>query len=117
MRKPTGNAAVNASPSPKKHMAKKIAVENSRDYLKKSVAQLLVRRLVAEWVVPGVMIRRLTVSGPILDVRSCRVQVARAYVPEKLPPAEISGCKFREPDSPTWREYHRLAVPPSQIGL
>jgi hypothetical protein len=97
-------------------MAKKIAVENTRDYLKKSVAQILVRRLVAEWVVPGVMIRRLTVAAP-LDIRSCRTHLAeKPYVPEKLPPAEVSGCRFREPDSPTWREYHRSSVPPSQIG-
>jgi hypothetical protein len=98
-------------------MAKKIAVENSRDYLKKSVAQILVRRLVAEWVIPGVMIRRLNVSAPV-DIRSCRVQAPqKAYVPEKLPPAEVSGCRFREPDSATWLEYHRSSVPPSQIGL
>lgn len=96
-------------------MAKKIAVENSRDYIKKSVAELLVRRLVAEWVVPGVMIRRLTCSSQPLDIRVIRPTVAPIvqYIPETLPPAEVSGCYFEEPTSLSWVAYHRQALPPS----
>lgn len=86
-------------------MAKKIAVyepsqrvtDNPTTYVKKCVALLLIRRLVAEWVIPGVMIRRLTVSAP-LDIRSCRIQTPHnPYIPEKLPPAEVSGCHFQPP--------------------
>jgi hypothetical protein len=96
-------------------MAKKIAVEGSTDRLKKPVALLLVRRAIAEWVVPGVMIRRL--KGRARDVREV-IDVRRpAYIPPGLPPAEVSDCRFQEPTSPTWREYHRSSVPPSQIGL
>lgn len=78
-------------------MARKIAVENSREHLKKSVASLLVRRLVAEWVIPGVMIRRLTIVIVPVDVRSVRRPHAAGALPKRMPPAEVGGCRFRGP--------------------
>jgi hypothetical protein len=99
------------------NMATKVTVEGSSDSHSKTVAQLLVRRQLAEWVIRNVRIRYAVKTAKAVDIRSCRVQAPqKAYVPEKLPPAEVSGCRFREPDSATWREYHRSSVPPSQIG-
>lgn len=79
-------------------MARKIAVEGEIFHYKKSRAELLVRRLLAEWIVRGVSIRLLRVAEPA-DVRDLRTsQSAKPFIPERMPPAEVGGCHFVGPE-------------------
>lgn len=78
-------------------MARKIAVEGG-GHLKKSVAELLVRRLLAVWVVRGVSIRRLPIQEIPFEAASIRIHLpARPYIPAKMPPVEVGGCHFQGP--------------------
>lgn len=93
-------------------MARKITVVNDASHIKKSVAQLLVRRLLAEWVVINVSIRRLAVRElprMIPDWRSA----SGPYIPERMPPVEVGGCHFQEPQSDSWKKQHRMVRFPS----
>jgi hypothetical protein len=87
-------------------MARKIAVistysdDPSGEHLKKSVAQLEVRRLLADWVVEGVSIRRRAIRkipAAVLFAKAPRTRVPRPYIPTILPPAEIPGVFFALP--------------------
>ena len=56
-------------------------------------------------------LRGKLVAAIPLKLRSAaaRNHPAFRYVPSgPLPPAEVSGCKFIEPQSDTWREQHRM---------
>jgi hypothetical protein len=100
-------------------MAHKIPVLNSTDKLKKSVALLHIRRQLAQGVYDErnrlIAVSYAPVDTKAVDIRLCRELNRTLYIPTKLPPAEIGGCRFVEPQSPSWRDYHRSAVPPSQI--
>lgn len=100
-------------------MAHKIPVLNSTDKLKKSVALLHIRRQLAQGVYDErnrlIAISYAPAETKAVDIRLCREPNRTLYIPTKLPPAEIGGCRFVEPQSPSWLEYHRSAVPPSQI--
>lgn len=85
-------------------MAKKIAVistygdEPTGEVLKKSVAALQVRRLLADWVQKGVSIR----LRPIREVNlaalpSYRDLTPRNYIPENMPTPEVRNIKFIPP--------------------
>lgn len=88
-------------------MARKISVigisgtpENSQ--IKKVVAQLLVRRMLAVWIIRNVSIQRVSVreANPLAAER---IQVEwKPYIPETMPPREVGGCKFQEPTDPNW---------------
>jgi hypothetical protein len=67
-----------------------------RTYVKRSVAELLVRRLLAEWIGRRI-IRMLTVVEPM---KGSDVQPRRPYIPEKLPPVELPGLHFEDPRHP-----------------
>lgn len=88
-------------------MARKISVigisgtpENSQ--IKKVVAQLLVRRMLAVWLVRNVSIQRVSVrAANPLTVERIRIEW-KPYIPENMPPREVGGCKFQEPTDPNW---------------
>lgn len=88
-------------------MARKISVigisgtpENCQ--LKKSVAQMLVRRLLAEWVIKNLTIRRLAVRSVSLPTAPApRIDVI--YIPDILPPAEVPNCYFKPPSPQPWQ--------------
>jgi hypothetical protein len=125
-------------------MAHKIPVLNSTDKLKKSVALHVTLRSVSRggncnrfwcrlggkrrWQLsPGSSPEQATLSSAdqskwAIDIRAwCQDILSREqstlYIPAKLPPAEIGGCRFVEPQSPSWRDYHRSAVPPSSLPV
>lgn len=84
-------------------MARKIAVlqgnsEIPKTYIKKSVAALLVRRLLAVWVIDNLTIRRTAVRDAI---PAGRFTAPRSYIPSKMPWAELPGVKFVDPISKT----------------
>ncbi len=90
-------------------MAKKIAVFGSDaefgealTYVKKSVAQVRVNRLLADWVEEGFSIRMRDGQG-----LKAIAQPARDVVYERgarISPAEIEGLKFADPDKATLTE-------------
>lgn len=78
-------------------MARKIAVEGERTNYKKSVAELLIRRLLAVWVIEGISIRRLAVRE-IPDQAARFTLETKAYIPERMPPREVPNTKFVPPE-------------------
>jgi hypothetical protein len=95
-------------------MARKISVRGvsgtlEKQQLKRSVAQLLVRRQELEWEVPNRIARRRPLRQPrILLPREPRRR--QAYIPEKLPQAEVEGCVFQAPDRNTPPNHLRLIL-------
>jgi hypothetical protein len=81
-------------------MSRKIAVQGETVHLKKSIAKLLVRRLLARWVVVNRSIQRVPISelppGVFARLPRC-VSQAKPYIPDKLPPYELPGLKFELP--------------------
>jgi hypothetical protein len=87
-------------------MSRKIAVFGSdqefgeaRTFVKKSVAQLRVNRLLADWIEEGYSIRMREGDG-----LKAPAQPAKDVVYErggKIDPAEIEGLKFADPDKGT----------------
>jgi len=62
--------------------------------VKKSVASLLVRRLLAEWIVEGISIRRLSIQqAPNLSSLPRPQQARKRYIPATLPPVSADGHK------------------------
>ena len=93
-------------------MARKILVLSvsghpEREHLKKSVALILVRRLYADWEIPGVSIRRRAIRATRLRSEHGPAIPSR-YIPERMPPVDVPGVHFEEPKSATWREQHRM---------
>lgn len=87
-------------------MARRIVVissyndEPTGERLKKSIAELAVRRLLAEWVIKGFSIRRRKVAEINLQaLPAVRDLTPRTYIPLRLPPAEVENCKFVPPPS------------------
>lgn len=86
-------------------MSRKISVfEDSHaspsTYIKKSIARLLVRRLLAVWVQHNVSIRRVSgrdLPPGILTRRVPPEAKPSTYIPKELPPAELPGLKFTLP--------------------
>jgi hypothetical protein len=72
-------------------------------HVSKTVAQLFVRRLLAEWVSRSV-IQMLAVKPP-----HKAGDPSPRYVPEKMPPLNVPGVWFEEPQSLTWKLQHRTA--------
>lgn len=80
-------------------------------HVKKSVAELLIRRLVARRI-SKTLIQMVTVRAYV--AYSAKVPaVVRWYIPERMPPVDVPGVHFEEPKSPTWREQHRMVKLPS----
>lgn len=91
-------------------MARKILVINARgeatpERLKKSIAILLVRRLLADWIEENVSIRRRAIRS---FNPAAIPQAPKHYIPDFLPAVE-ANTKFRLPNSPDWREVHLAA--------
>lgn len=89
-------------------MARKIGVldalqatsDQPRIFIKKNSAILLVRKQLAEWVIDHAVIRKRVLPEPAIHLQpsALRLPIAvRAFVPEKMPPAEISGLIFEDP--------------------
>jgi hypothetical protein len=85
---------------PNTTLAKKIAVEGEPEALQAHVARRLVSRGLARWKVRGKSIVRCKEREMRLkDIAALRERTA-AYVPEKLPLAELPGIKFELPERP-----------------
>lgn len=94
-------------------MAHKITVLDDNSQIKKSAACLLVRRLLAEWVVFSVSIRRLKTREIPRTTTARFILPTKPYIPEKMPPVELPNpgwTKFVEPQSERWRTEHRTVV-------
>jgi hypothetical protein len=86
-------------------MARKIQVvpahsdQPSEPHLKKSIAQNLVRRHLAEWVIKNVRIKMRAIREiPVTALKSGRgAYDINNYIPERLPPAELPGVIFVPP--------------------
>ena len=77
-------------------------------YVKRSVAALLLRRLLAVRISDHV-IQRVKVKQA--DAMTVRMPIEiRRYVPAKMPPREIPGVFFQEPQSDTWKREHRTVT-------
>lgn len=83
-------------------MARKIGVlgvgqslGQPRTYVKKSVAKLLIRRNLAEWVTINLILRMRNELSPgkASDFRP----ITKAYIPEKLPSHKTHGTKAKGP--------------------
>jgi hypothetical protein len=79
-----------------------------RKHVKKSIAALLVRRLLAEIVTPGVI--RLLPVTTCHDPRTKFIRIAKPYIPEKMPPREVPGVFFQPPQSDQWKIEHRTVT-------
>jgi hypothetical protein len=95
-------------------MARKIAVKGESVHIKKSIAKLLVRRLLARWVVVNQLIERVPIHelppGALARMPRCFVP-AKPYIPEELPPYELPGLKFQLPGGiPTQVRFLALAA-------
>lgn len=62
-------------------------------YVKKSVAHLLVRRLLAKW--DGPHVRYLLINPAKAICAMSNSHPAKPYIPEKMPPREIPGVYFK----------------------
>jgi hypothetical protein len=89
-------------------MAKKIRVEPSGSHLKKVIALLLVRRLLAEWVVKGESIRMLEIRDISPNAFQKFPAPAKKYIPEILPLGELPGVKFEPPAGAPRRRWLTL---------
>lgn len=86
------------------NMARKIGVLGTRQsgeprtYVKRAVASVLIRRLLAEWVVDNVTIRMLEVRNP-LRASEFVPRPPKPYIPESMPPIidKMLGIKFDDP--------------------
>ena len=76
----------------------------ARTHVKREVAVMLVARLCAEQITQRV-IRMFPPSSSFPSLKASQPDSFR-YIPEELPAAEVSGCIFRLPNSPQWRELH-----------
>jgi hypothetical protein len=105
-------------------MARKIAIENSREHLSKNVALLLVRRCMAYWVVPNVMIARIDAkTARPRDVREERPPQI-TYIPDTLPPVELPDVRFEASEASIRRrleaqtpQFRYLSWPEQQRNL
>lgn len=85
-------------------MSAKVAVlephgETPSEHVKKCVAQYLVRKALADWVIVNVVLRRralrsIPASAYQSDPRSFS---ATPYIPDRMPPLELPNCKFEPP--------------------
>lgn len=99
-------------------MARKIGVldihqnhsATPQTFIKRSLAEILVRRLFAEWVIKNVLLRRLEIKPAQAMPERAAHTVAVPYIPEQMPPREIAGCKFQEPQTLSWQQ--QIAVSP-----
>lgn len=83
-------------------------IGSPRTFVKKAVAELMVRRLVAEWAGNHV-IRLLAVKSA--ELRQSYRLPAKAYIPDELPFAELPGLVFEhEPVNPKTRLWMRMAA-------
>lgn len=82
-------------------MARKILDVSDGLHRRKAQALCLLRRQEYEWHVIGVSIRRVLKGSTPLP---------RPRFIGKLPPAEIGGCHFQEPQGVNWQRHHRAEV-------
>ena len=93
-------------------MARKIALLEPHGtkpsiYLKKSAAMLLITRLLADWEVRGVSIRRRMTKALPPGFHSQRfIPQPKPFIPERLPPAELPGIRFIAPLRPEWTQTY-----------
>ncbi len=73
------------------------------------VAEDLVKRLVAERISRKLI--RMFAPGSVFVTTQREAPIAN-YIPEKLPPREVSGCRFR---GPIPRKPHSIFVRPAPV--
>lgn len=100
-------------------MARKIAVLHAHSDIvarheKRSRAQLMVRRGLWDWVTKNEIARILPLRSIPLAARSARTPSESRplirYVPDQLPPLQIPGVRFQQPQNEQWRERQRHCV-------
>lgn len=85
-------------------MSRKIVVTPSNERIKKSAAELRVRRGLAEWVVKNVSIRLLAIRALPKGWMSQKVAgQSKPYIPEHMPPVDIPGVKWIPPKPKPWQ--------------
>jgi hypothetical protein len=62
------------------------------------VADLLVRRALAVWIVERVSLQMLPL-GKFHQAKPLPRRMVKPYIPEKLPPAEIENTSFKAPSN------------------
>ena len=86
------------------------ASDRARTFISSGDAERLVKRLAAEEIRPGKMIRMFSPDSVFYALRPVSPQAQVRYIPAKLPSGEIGGTRFRQPSDPTWQEIHRAAI-------
>lgn len=72
--------------------------------VRKSLALLMIRRLVAIQIAPFV-IKRLEIRQIPSHLPRQPLQ-PRKYIPDTLPPMETGGCTMKSPESVEWQKIH-----------
>jgi hypothetical protein len=96
-------------------MSKKIGVLDCHEsvdaqpsnFIKKSIAEMHVRRLLADRIKPN-LIRMRAIRSVDEILKAASFAPGRpAYIPEKMPPREVPGVFFELPKSDQWVIAHR----------
>lgn len=93
-------------------MARKIGVlqgksEKPVTYVKKSVAHIMIRRLLAVWVIENLTIRRVAIGAAIPASRLTGF-APKPFIPERLPSHKVPGTKTIGPVAEQSRERQEL---------
>lgn len=85
-------------------MSRKIVVTPSNERIKKSAAELKVRRGLAEWIVKNVSIRLIAIREIKPGWMSQKVNLpSKHYIPEHMPPVDLPGLRFVAPKPKPWQ--------------
>jgi hypothetical protein len=87
--------------------------DRARTFISAGDAERLVKRLAAEEIRPGKMIRMFSPDSVFYALRPVSPQIR--YIPAKLSSGNIGGTRFRQPSDPAWQETHRAAIRSVQI--
>lgn len=77
------------------------------EFLKKSEADMLVRRLMADRIAPNLIRRRAFCEASA--VKAAHFRAIQTYIPTILPPRELPGIFFQTPQSDQWKLAHGAA--------
>lgn len=75
------------------------------EFIKKSAADMLVRRLMADRISPSVIRRRSFCEATA--IKAAHFRAVQTYIPTKLPPINVPNTIFQLPQSVQWALEHR----------
>ena len=84
--------------------------DRARTFISAGDAERLVKRLAAEEIRPGKLIRMFSPDSVFYALRPVSPSAQVRYVPATLPSGNIGGTRFRQPSDPTWQLIHRAAI-------